>query len=1090
MNEHKSIRFELLQRLKLELVGPNRVREQLTGNDRPSQRYLSGLLWPQGSRIDEGEDERAETQTDGEESGIPESIPPLQQSMNPSSIGLSFVVRAGVKAVRVTASWGEYKESITENGETVWKRIPMQFSHTLELTEALGKRRSAHAAEGVVLEWLVRRLGDQSAVSLFLVNRRQKPEQGVYEDKYLFQPRLRVRSLEPVGRPFAARVWQNENKFDRPDDVLTDELLYREQTVFGVGHGTAVKWLNVSTDRQAAGHLKTTTLPYYEIPKVVPPDWNRGGSLDMNRLAEVSNGEEATELLTPLANAYHSWIEEQFGRIDQLGLEMKSTAELHLEKCRMSLKRIREGIAWIAKEPLVLDAFRFANRAMADQRTQSIWAKRARKSNDWSQGLEPVKAEWRPFQIGFILQSLAGCIDPYHPDRETADLLWFPTGGGKTEAYLGLAAFVIALRRLRGEVDGCRGDAGVTVLMRYTLRLLTIQQFQRASTLICACEQIRKKNPQKWGEAEFRIGLWVGGNSSPNSFEETVKALEKIRKGEHPQGTPIQLVSCPWCGSPLTDKNYIVKKNDKRLYIGCSRKECEYSLINNKQGIPALVEDEEIYRLAPTMLIGTVDKFARMPWVGETQSLFGHVLGEVQNWGFVTEGEHDSVQEVRNNPLTLTDKRPLLPPDLIIQDELHLIGGPLGTMVGLYESAIDWLASVDKNEEVRRPKIIASTATIRRADEQVRKLFSRGLAVFPSPGVDARDSFFALEQPLEKVPGRLYAGIYAPGRSVKTALVRVYASMLASTAAMKDWEDCDMDTYHTLVGYFNSLRELGGAVRLMEDDVHSRMAVLEKRNHGQHFTFEARKMEGEIPELTSRVDSRSIPLRLEQLERPFSKDAKEKAVDVVLASNMISVGVDVSRLGLMVVTGQPKTTSEYIQATSRVGREFPGLVLTVYNWARPRDVSHYERFNSYHAALYRYVEAISVTPYSSRARDRGLAAAIISMSRLRGKGLAPRRGAGSFQPASPDVQLILKRMLERVERVEGPARRDEVEGQMDNYLDLWADYTAKDYLVYSGDNKLPRLMRSLGTKDDETAFAVPNSMRDVEPTIGIYLKRG
>jgi hypothetical protein len=408
-------------------------------------------------------------------------------------------------------------------------------------------------------------------------------------------------------------------------------------------------------------------------------------------------------------------------------------------------------------------------------------------------------------------------------------------------------------------------------------------------------------------------------------------------------------------------------------------------------------------------------------------------------------------------------------------------------MVGLYETAIDYLCSREVDGQVIGPKVIASTATIRRAKEQVLSLFARRLAIFPSPGLLAEDSFFALEQPIENIPGRTYVGIFAPGRSVKTAIVRVYAALLAATEAMQYDED-DLDPYKTIVGYFNSLRELGGAVRLIEDDIKARMKVLAQRDKGQIYRYKERVIKESVPELTSRVDSSEIPPLLQRLEQPFSASSKEIApVDIVLASNMISVGVDVGRLGLMAVTGQPKTTAEYIQATSRVGREHPGLVFTIYNWARPRDVSHYERFNSYHSALYRYVESISVTPFSSRARDRALSATLVTMARLKTPGLVKREHAKRFKPQSESVQKITNFIKNRVKNIE-QAKVQEVLNDLQVYIDRWEQYTVSPDLYYDRSQKKPKLMYPLGGKP-KGAFGVPNSMRDVEKTVGIYLLR-
>jgi hypothetical protein len=1116
--EKVEVRSELLDRLRLELVGPNNDNEVL--DESPSSRYLTGILWPAGTEISSEEDDDRESFSSGEDNSSFEFTAPLLKAMNPSSIGVSLLVKKNCSSLKLDVKWGIYTKT-HENGEpknnsSRWKRTPKSETITLKLADSKDehrKRKPIKKEPGVFLEYVIRELQDKYAVSLFLVNRKGATDPKAKDESYIFQPVIFITGDGSEPYPFCERKIQNDSGRYRPNDVLSDELLYEENRVFATGHGTSVQWELFNELRTEVGMIKTVTMPSYEVPLVIPPEWTGEGSLNMKILADADNGQQLYDYLSPLCDSYDAWIKKQKKLLKNIDPELFTTAERHSNNCDLSLKRMRKGLKMITSnksenEKKAFLAFKFANNAMSMQRTYSIWGREARKRNNWSEGPTNIKTEWRPFQIAFFLQSLTGIVNPEDSDREVTDLLWFPTGGGKTEAYLGLTAFTIAIRRLRGDQDGLRADAGVTVLMRYTLRLLTIQQFQRATVLICACEVIRRENVDLFGSVPFRIGLWVGGSSTPNSFDDTIKYFDKIRDGKLLEAdkmpSPVQLVTCPWCGSTLVNENkpslvrhtYFADSKKRRLFIYCSRKECEFSRFSTAaEGIPAIVSDEEIYRLAPTLMIGTVDKFARMPWVGDAQTLFGKVAGEIAGWGFFASGVEKTTGDQIRQVLTsckkqkkVEDTRELLPPDLIIQDELHLISGPLGTMVGLYESAVDYLCTRKIKEKRIGPKIVASTATIRRAEDQVRALFNRKLAIFPGPGLRAGDSYFAVQQPLEVEPGRLYAGIFAPGKSMKTALLRIYATLLASINGMENPND-HLDPYYTMVGYFNSLRELGGAVRLIEDDVRSRMDVLEKRQLGQHFKFLSRKYENNVPELTSRVNSKDIPGILANLEKSYT-DKNGEAVDIVLASNMISVGVDVSRLGLMVVNGQPKTTSEYIQATSRVGREFPGLVITLYNWARPRDVSHYEQFHAYHESLYRYVEAISVTPFASRARDRALAATFISACRHGINGLAKREDAKKFLSSISGLSQLEEAFIARVDGVErhNTARVQEVLQDLKIYAERWENAAVNtSSLVYSNNKDGENLMKPLG-KDDGGLFGVPNSMRDVEPVVGIFLK--
>jgi hypothetical protein len=621
-----------------------------------------------------------------------------------------------------------------------------------------------------------------------------------------------------------------------------------------------------------------------------------------------------------------------------------------------------------------------------------------------------------PFQLAFILLSIPSLADPTHKDRTKpieafADLLWFPTGGGKTEAYLGVAAFAMAIRRLQGKLGGYDGSRGLTVIMRYTLRLLTLQQFQRASALICAMELLRQDaaagGDTSLGSEPFTIGLWVGNRVTPGSTDDSHRAIQDIRNPEKfdAGGTsPAQLTSCPWCGcdvSPRHDVEVDTAAKRTSIYCGDKKGRCEFSKGKSSKkphpGIPVLVVDEEIYHRPPSMMIATVDKFALMAWRGEVRTLFGRANTECPRHGLLwpgadCTGAHRAYKGLPST--TVKNITAIRPPDLIIQDEFHLISGPLGTMVGLYETAINELCSWELEGHTVQPKIVASTATVRKATEQVNNVFMRRVAVFPPHGLDVSDNFFSIQRSIELMPGRRYLGVCSPGSSRPAMLIRVYTAFLTASQALFDRFGQAADPYLTTVGYFNSLRELGGMRRLAEDDVQTRsyrvqMSLVDRPGLAQRSV-------SNIRELTSRVSSRDIPKYLDQLEIKFKaefdpalgrhvtrwEEGDARSIDVVLATNMLSVGVDVNRLGLMVVNGQPKSTAEYIQATSRVGRFFPGLVCTVLTWARPRDLSHYETFEHYHATFYKHVEAQSVTPFSPRAMDRGLTGTLLSVMRL------------------------------------------------------------------------------------------------------------
>ena len=653
----------------------------------------------------------------------------------------------------------------------------------------------------------------------------------------------------------------------------------------------------------------------------------------------------------------------------------------------------------------------------------------------WAEPKEKKALVWRPFQLGFFLLTLESVADEKHEDRHIADLLWFPTGGGKTEAYLGLIAFTLFLRRMRYGESG----AGVASFMRYTLRLLTVQQFQRAAAMICACDALRQGDDvprdikEKLTDIPFSLGLWVGSDTTPNKFKDAKIAMADANAHNRPN----QLKYCPRHIDTLL--TWSVDEANKKIIAKCDNSSCLW----HTKPIPIWTVDENIYEQKPSLVIGTIDKFAQIARNKNTIHLFG---------------------------CNSTFRQP----DLIIQDELHLISGPLGTLAGIYEIAIDKLCS---NGDVV-PKIIASTATIRQASSQIRDLFNRGTCLFPPPILDARNSGFAVEDRTD--PGRKYLGITTAGRSAKFALQAAAASLMQAVAS-DDISDAVRDDFWTMVTYFNSLRELGGALVLMQDDVGKSITDYASRRKEQ-----VRRISDPM-ELTSRVSSSEIKEYLDQLNIKYNEQG---ACDVVLASNMISVGVDVPRLGTMLVNGQPKGIAEYIQATSRVGRRRGGpggLVLTVYNNAKCRDRSHFETFSTWHMALYREVEATSVTPFAPRAREKALHAALVIMARHLIPGLNTSvANAKDYQTELEDfIEYIVKRV-----KVIDPEESQNVEYALQGFLEKWLG-SASAYKQYWNDRAYNKSLMLSAEKAAELksrsgayhgrAIPTPNSMRNVEP---------
>ncbi|MFC8534746.1 DISARM system helicase DrmA [Streptomyces sp. NPDC057249] len=1148
----QQLRDELAELVVTDLLGPiGGPEEELKGD--PAEHYIIGRLAPGGVRVGNGDgngdgtslagmpldpdrfDEAPLAGVPDAEEGDPDPASPNVPSLQPSSLGLTFRVEQSTDEVQVHCSWAQYKRGPSQDPEytgtrSVWHR--KAYAKTLPVKLLADGSIAAQDVlpgeyPGVFVRGRVRTHEGGRLVSLFLVNG-QDTEGG--SRNWLFQAELAV-SGSPDSAPFLPRRAPIGAGTDPAERAERRSLAmgYRFLPEFAVGHGTGVHAEADPDDPMRAVRIGTTPAPTYEIPHTDVPDplgpydqdlvELRGLVLDMRVLSELPADALRTALM-PLVDGYREWIERAGRDIDDPAARLngfEKEARENLRRATTAAARIEAGIRLLDEGP-ALDAFRFANRAMWQQRVHTIAAAARRREPELPFDAavhaadQPENRSWRPFQLAFILLNLPALADPGHGERTDegqtalADLLWFPTGGGKTEAYLGLTAFTLAIRRRLPRLGGLDAEHGVAVLMRYTLRLLTIQQFQRAAALICACETIRRSDPGLWGTVPFRIGLWVGGGVTPNTTDQANAWLKDHRKDKgrgrrSRSGSPHQLTSCPWCGTKMeAGRDITVDTTLRRTFItcpdvfACPFGEGAFGLAPDERGLPVLVVDEEIYRLPPGLVIATVDKFAQLPWKGETQALFGRVSKRCTRHGYVTADAVDSEWERHSHPAhgnhpaaTTVDTPRVRPPDLIVQDELHLISGPLGSLTGLYEAAIDRLScwEVEPGRMVR-PKVIASTATVRRAERQINDLFSRRTAVFPPAGLTADDNFFARRRPVSEKPGRRYVGICAQGVRTKSMAIRVYVAQLAAAQLLHHrYGRTELtDPYMTLVGYFNSLRDLGGMRRLVEDDISTRLTRADRRGLATRFLAEP-------AELTSRMSSDAIPDILERLELPFEGTRKKgtpRPIDVLLATNMIAVGVDVSRLGAMVVNNQPKSTAEYIQATSRVGRSSPGLVFTVLNWARPRDLSHYETFESFHATIYQHVEALSVTPFADRALDRGLTGVLAALVRNLKQQYNGNRGAQFFDIRSELADHVvgsLQRRAEDVTAVQHAGR--ELGLRLKQRLDHW-DRRRKAPGAVLGYNSASRQgdVTALLKKPDGGRWQLmtcPTSLREVEPPV-------
>lgn len=1043
------MRTTLLERLREDLVGPYTEDESLTS--RPSDVYLTGILWPRETRMGGEEDERLGLSgaAEGEADAGGEEEVSLAGLARPCSAGVSFAARSETAPpeVEVTVCFATYErveasEAEPESGSASDTGAPngggstrrwaewRRQAHVIRVNVALPSARvdlaPFGAPPGVRLHIRTAPWPGGTLATLTLLNQAEPDEDegrnGV-ERLTLFQVRIEIRP-----RPATVLVARPSRRAVLDEDDRSTALLYRSAHEFATGHTCSVEW-TTGSDPATADMVATSWIPTATVPATSAAGHTLFDALRRDeqlkplsaRWLATAETQHLMPALQLLPATYERWIEDREAEAAALPAGSRDQARRNIARCREICARMADGAARIVGDTNMMRAFRLANLAMA---LQHGWDPERSKRG-------PL--EWRPFQLGFILLAAASVADREHPERRIMDLLWFPTGGGKTEAYLALIAFLAFYRRLSSSDEPDAG-AGVAAIMRYTLRLLTTQQFARAASVLLACEAIRRGripeaavSRRELGGTPFSIGLWVGGEAVPNKVSAAAAALG----GAPDQPTPKQLVVCPACHSSLTWEH---NEQANSIHVRCDNETCV--LFDSEAPLPVWTVDEDVYRTRPTLLIGTIDKFAQIVRRSEINGLFSLNTGT--------------------------------PPDLILQDELHLISGPLGTVAGLYEVAIDRMFS----SAGARPKIIGSTATIRRASEQVASLFDRETAQFPPSCLDAADSAFAVVDP--DAPGRVYAGVTTAGRSAKFTLQAVAASLLQSALAGTTDDDA-RDPYWTLVSYFNSLRELGGALVLMQDDVNDSLALLARRRGetARHPEF--------IEELTSRRTQAEVRDMLDWLS---IRAADQGPLDVVLATNMLSVGVDIPRLGLMLVNGQPKGIAEYIQATSRVGRgDVPGLVVAVLNNAKARDRSHYESFPTWHETLYRDVEPTSVTPFASRARDRALHAVLVALVRHIAPGMLDRP---NLDDAAIDAARdLIENIVQRAAVID--PQESAVRLELERLLDTWEFRSPRSYWtrrVRSSllqDAERAATLRAMGRMPGE-AWPTLNNMRSVEPS--------
>ena len=1102
------------------------THEEILDRVRPTQRYGIGVLYPIRSKeIDDSRDKEVKKNEeemgdnnfdDAEDASITENglgeIEKIEKKINqnsrekdtddfdistansykPSSMGISFLadLPAGSTFV-VTVTAGRYVPvKVIVEGSSArrwWKRVPVTISYSFDTTELTSKKTRTKykpikieppVPKGLEIDAVVYSRPHsnssitQRLITVCIINRKEADKK--IDESCLFQCGFEVTvnastSKKELIFPYPTRSVINANFEER-----SLALLYRKIQTFAIGHGCAANWSEPIEEKVLS--VKAEALPMIETPSITSDTVLKSGikiEIPIKPLAGLTPGDDGSKSIRDLLEGYRKWIDEQRLSIDSIPIHHKETAEEHMRRCEEVLRRMEGGVDYLNKNLKAKRAFQLANYAILLQQIKSDIPTRKRDYDPSSatpfkfsfpypitnvDGDLKRRGNWRAFQMAFLLMSVQSVAEGGNIDRKTVELIWFPTGGGKTEAYLGLSAFAMFHRRLINP-----NDIGVHILMRYTLRLLTAQQFQRASGLICSMEYLRRIHNTELGSDVFSIGLWLGGDVTPNKRANAITEYKNLVRD--PRGkNPFILDRCPWCKAFLgrldlknapksANKVEGYYKSGNTVVFKCPDSSCDF-----KDGLPIYVIDEDIYEKKPTMVIGTVDKFATLAWKPEARSLFG----------FNFNGE-----------------RVNSPPGLIIQDELHLISGPLGSMVGLYETIVEELCTDRRFNPPILPKIVSSTATIRQYEKQIKSLYAReNITLFPPPGLEDGNSFFssyAKSDDGKLLPGKIYVGVFAPGHgSMQTTQVRTFSALLQSPMKLSLTE---RDPWWTLMLFFNSLRELGTTLSLFQSDIPIQLSNLRNR---YDIDPKNRRWLNKIKELTGRLRSDEIPAAISELE--LKTDKTKYPVDVCLASNIIEVGIDIDRLSLLSVVGQPKTTSQYIQVTGRVGRnwvERPGLVVTLYGVGKPRDRSHFEKFRSYHEKLYAQVEPTSATPFSAPVLDRALHGLMAAYVRQVGSNEIALRP----NPYPAELLEKLKNILIQRVRIVDPDELDNFTKIFNKRISEWKKWKPIVWTARISDDR-PLMYASGSYVNDDLrpwCWATPQSLRNVDAECEAYV---
>lgn len=871
----------------------------------PSGRFWLGGLAPEESVIKLGLNERGE-RLDPCASGI---------RIRPAS-GPPWIFAATVSArVWLRNSTKEWVKSEPLREEIVC-HVDGEGEHCFgagELSLALAK---ASSADGLACELRVEARDDgdgKPELTVLLVNT-SPADHPELKDTRLYECELRIGGIE--RDPFFLEALPDSFRYDR------------RVPAYGVNCGVVVE--NDGT---------LCTADTVSVARRRPEYWISGESAADLRFETLAS--DPFPPLERLVEAMESWGEQVWGKQalddradrDLWVTAMRAEADAAAIDFSDEIGRVREGIRLLEKNPTLLRSFCLMNEAIAHS----------------AQGKYDG---WRPFQIGFLLTNLGSVTNPGE-EAKTADIVWFATGGGKTETYLGLIVLAAFHDRITGKTSG------MTAWSRFPLRMLSLQQTQRFANAMAGAELVRRRETIE-GDP-FSSGFLVGMGATPNRIpQEPKKGEPDPEDPEMPAGYQV-LLQCPFCFEEAIEMAF-----DRRHWLlehRCTNAECSWP----ESGLPFFVVDQEIYRFLPTVVVGTLDKVASISLQAAMHGLVGVPRGVCSGprHGYTYAPRSKSpggcLVPGCTHPVGVVEMAPeRFGPSFRLQDELHLLKDSLGAVDAHYEALLDHLQAEACGSV---PKILASSATLTGYEKQIEVLYQRASRVFPLPGPSAQEGFWSHES--ERV-ARCFVAVAPRGATLEYAVDRTATELQKAVRELvsdpeRVCEKTGIDPSHvsdlvSLYGvnvvYGNTLRDLEAVTRSLETQV---------------------SVDGSLntASLTGRTEFEEVRKILQRLEKP--EEEFDERLHVISASSMMSHGVDIDRLNVMVMLGLPLGTAEFIQATARIGRRWPGLVFVMHKMARERDAAMYRSFDKFVMQGDRFVEPVPITRRSRRVLERTVA---------------------------------------------------------------------------------------------------------------------